>query len=492
MRSFLLSKVAIPLHLAFIACYLACVQIRPDGILEYLPLAWFAAGLIEITLLFPSAKSGEEVYDARRRVFTSVRKDPVLILGIVGFLFILFQTLNGPRTISYNSFTSAWEFAEARIRDFPACIDQLLSVQGLFWNILTISAMLAIRNGIGKKGRLLVLKFLVAVSAGLSIYGLATYAPMSPEAGPQPFATFPDPVTAGVYFFIHFCLSCSLFATEMGEAAEKHSGKWIPRLLLLAAVLNFVGTLYSLSCICIAAAVAALLILFVYSAVYLHRRIEPAKKVRMTAVGFILLAVMAYMHFIAYPANRIHERTDKITSGQWVTEEQTAEKQTLTAVAARMFRKNMVHGVGTWGYAIPECFGMYIEDSEWDNLPASEDAPLTCHNDSLQFLAEYGIVGFAILVSPFLLLIFTSLYRLGYEFRPKSKKMEDSTTSSEHETRPFTDRITPNVLALIFAVTVPLVISFKFSIFRYPLIMLTWTVCLSVLSTLLPKPGGKA
>ena len=491
MRSFLLSKVAIPLHLAFIACYLACVRIWPDGIMEYLPLAWFSAGLIEIALLFPSAKSGEEVHDARLRVFKSMRKDPVLILGVLGFLFILFQTLNGPRTISYDSYESVWKFADARIRDFPSCINQILSVQGLFWNILTISAMLAIRNALGKKGRLLILKFLVAVSSCLALYGFAAYTPIPPESGLPLFATFPDPITAGVYFFMHFCLSCSLFVTELVEVEAKDKGKWVPRLLLVAAVLNFVGALYSLSCICIATVVVALVILFIYSAIYLHSRIEPAKRIRMAAVGFILIAIAAYIHFIAYPSNRIHERTEKIISREWITEEQQNEQKTLQNIAVRMINKNIVHGVGTWGYAIPECFGMYIEDDEWDSL-SSDETPVDCGNDSLQFIAEYGIVGFALLISPFLVLFFSFLRRLAYEFRPKGKKTEKSSMSSEHEARPFTDRISPNLIAIFLAVVFPVVVSFKFSVFRYPLIMLIWTICLSVLSTLLPKPGGKA
>lgn len=486
MRSFLLSKVAIPLHLAFIAGYLACVSVKPDGIIEYLPLAWFVAGLIEITLLFPSARKGEEVYDARRRVRKSILKDPVLVLGIIGFLFILIQTLNGPRPLKYDTLSSSWQFAAAKIKDFPACIDQLKSVQGLFWNLIIVSSILVIRNGIGKKGRILLLKYLVIISSLLSLYGLITYVPAAQDAPISPFATFPTPITAGIYFCTHFCISCSLFATELGK---EESDRWQKRILFISCVLNLAGTVYSLSCISLVLAAFTLLVNVIYGSIYLGNRIPSAQKLKMMATALILIGFAVFIHCIAYPNNRIHERIDKIVSMNWETEQEAIERGTLAKVATRIIKENKIHGVGTWGYADQSCFGKFIEDDEWDNLLSPDSKYSTCGNDWLQFIAEYGYFGMLLFISPFIFLVGISVYRIVMDFIPKAKRNKDpNSTSSENETIPFIERISPNTFALFWSVLLPLVVSFRYSVFRYPLVLLTWTIFLTVFSTFLPKP----
>ncbi len=485
MRSFLLSKVAIPLHLAFIACYFACVRIGPGSVIEYLPLAWFAAGLIEITLLFPTARKGEEVYDARHRAWISILKDPVFHVGVVGFLFLLLQTLNGPRSLVFSRETGAWEFSVARIRDFPACIDQLASVQGLFWNILVVPALLVVRNGLGKKGRQLLLKYLVLVAAMVALYGLIVYNPKA--TGPRPFANFPDPISAGIYFFMHFCVACALYTNEVGMEIRD---KFQCHVFFASCLLTLAGALYSLSCLSIALSAGALVLVGIYCMVYLSGRLTTAEKMRMTATGLILIGLIAFLHMVGYPQNRIHGCTDKIVSGEWTTPEEQADREVRVAVAGRIFRANVIHGVGTWGYADANCFGKYIKDNEWESLQGSEETPSLCGNDSLQSLAEYGVLGFVILAAPFLILFFESLMRIGAEFRPKGRKSADSSSSTEHEARPFTERIPPLAFAIFLAVGATFAVSFFFSVFRQPLILFSWAIFFAVFPTLIRKPSA--
>ncbi len=484
MRSFLLSKVAIPLHLAFIACYLACVRIGPDSVLEYLPLAWFVAGLVEITLLFPTARKGEEVYDARRRVRISILKDPIFLTGVLAFLFLLLQTLNGPRVLVYDRSGGSWIFSPARIRDFPACINQLASVHGLFWNILIVPTMLVVRYGLGRKGRQLTLKLLVMVSALVALYGLIVYDPRA--AAPRQFANFPNEITAGVYFFMHFSVACALYATEVGMEIRD---RFQCHALFAACLLTLAGALYSLSCLTIALTAGTLVIVGIYCMVYLSRRLSMAEKMRMTATGMILIGLVAFLHVVGYPQNRIHGCTEKIVSGNWTTPEEQADREVRMNVAGRMFRANMIHGVGTWGYADANCFGKYALDSEWESLQDSNTTPALCGNDSLQTLAEYGIVGFLLVIAPFLILVFDSLVRLVGEFRPKGRKPSNS-SSSENESHPFTDRITPVALALLIGVVATFVVSFHFSVFRQPLNLFSWAVFFSVFPTLIRKQAS--
>ncbi len=486
MRSFLLSKVAIPLHLAFVACYLACVQFGPESLTAYLPVAWIAAGLIEVTLLFPTARIGENATDARRRVRAALLKDPILSAGIVAFLYILLQTLNGPRSLAFDSLSGTWEFSPARLSGLPACISQSGSAQGLFWNILVIPAMLVVGNGIGKKGRLLLLKFLVAVSSMLALYGLIMGLSLGEDLQAGSFATFPDPIAAAIYFFMHFCLACALHMQEVGSEDPDRTQS---HFFFAACLLNLAGAFFSLSCLGIALTFCALFLFFIYGAIYFRSRLPTADKMRMTVSGLVLIGLFAFIHFVAYPQNPLHACTEKIFSGNWETPAQKAERKVLSAVAWRMFKAHPLTGVGTWGYADSTCFAKYMEDDDWDAISDQDVTPATCGNDSLQFLAEYGCVGFPILAIPYLILLGTALGRLATEFRPKGKKANDSHSSSENEARPFTERLSPLAFALLLSIVAPFVISFHFSIFRNPLILFSWTLFLSVFPTLIRKPS---
>jgi hypothetical protein len=108
----------------------------------------------------------------------------------------------------------------------------------------------------------------------------------------------------------------------------------------------------------------------------------------------------------------------------------------------------------------------------------------------MQFLAEYGILGFLIVAAPFLILLFDSLTRVAVEFRPRGGKSSGGSMSSENEARPFTDRITPLALALFMAVIATFAVSCFFSVFRHPLVLLSWTIFFAIFPTLIRKPAS--
>ncbi len=386
----------------------------------------------------------------------------------------------------FNPASGSWEFTPARISGLPACISQSGSVQGLFWNILVIPAMLVIGNGLGKKGRTLLLKFLVSISALLALYGLIMCMAARGGLKELPFTTLSDPVTSSLYFFMHFCVATALYVQELGQEIRD---RLQVHLLFAACVLNLAGAVFSLSSLGLSLAIGALLLLFIYGSIYLSNRLPTADKMRMMAGGLILIGFVAFLHFIAYPSNPIHACTKKIFSGQWVTPAEKTEHVVLTSVAKRMFKAHAIHGVGTWGYADANCFSTYMEDDEWDALPNQISTPATCNNDLLQFLAEYGFVGCAVLALPYLIIIGTGLGRLAIEFRPKLKKSQDSDSSSENEARPFTERLSPLAFSILLAVITPFVVSFHFSVFRSPVILFTWTIFLTVFPTLIRKPA---
>ena len=488
MRKFLPSRVVVPLHLAFIAAYLACIQWGADSICQYLPVAFLAAGLLEVTILFPSARRGEDPADARWRVCRDVLHDPVFVIGVFGFMFIALQTLNGPRQVVFDLSRGVWSFSSARIRDFPACVDQLRSAQGLFWSLLVIPAMLAVRRGLGKRGRILLLKCLVAVMSVSAIVAIATSCFADADDAPYRFAKFQSPISAGMFFLLGFCMADGLYAIEAGAEDPR---PWPRRLLVAECIACAAGVVFSLSCLSQVILGGVFVVLLVYGAIYLARRLATAEKIRMFVGGLIMLGLAAFLHFVAYPGNQINGCFTKIaTPEEWMSDEEKAEREVCATVAGRMAADNRWVGVGTWGYADSDCFGKYMEDEEWDALPDAETTPQVVDNDALQFLCEYGVIGLVLLAAPFALSVLAALWRLICEFRPRRKVSDGTGTSSAGESRPFTDRVTPLALAVILAVAIPFAMSFHFSVFRDPRNLLTLAILTAVLPTLLPKPGS--
>lgn len=488
MRSFLPSRVVVPLHLAFIAAYLACVQWGPDSITQYLPIAFLAAGLFEVTLFFPSARRGEDPDAARARVLHDVVHDPIFIFGVVGFLFLAVQTMNGPREVVYLSESGVWAFSLARIRDFPACMDRLRSTQGMFWLVLVIPAMLAVRRGLGRRGRTLLLKCLVAVMSVSAVVAVVATLCAGDDSAQHVFANFQSPIAAGMFFLMGFCIADGLYAIEAGAEKPK---PWQRRLLLVECIACATGVLFSMSCLTQVMMAGVFVILLAYGATYLASRLAPADRIRMFVGGLIIFGMAAFLHFVAYSENPLHACFSKIaTPEEWVSEEQDADRGVRVEVARRMAADNPFAGVGTWGYADADCFGKYMEDDDWDALADQEATPLVADNDFMQFLAEYGAIGVFLLAAPFAIPLLVTLWRLLRVFFHGRKVKDAPNTSSVGETQPFTDKVSPLALATLLAVAIPLATSFHFSIFRDPRNLLALAVLATVLPTLLPKPGS--
>lgn len=494
MRFPLLSKIAIPLHLAFIFGYLACVQPGPDRIVSYLPLAFLAAGLLEVTLLFPSARKGEGVDDARGRVLHALLGDPVFHIGVVAFLFIVFQTLNGPRTLVFDKAARQWVCSPGFFRGFPACLDQMLSVQGLFWVLVTSVAVLAVRNGLGRNGRELAVDFVLGVAILAGLHGLYAYSqvPFADSAGnplppPASFGAFATGAEAGAFFFMTACAAFGALFTEF--AAEEPSTFRI-RYRFGALLTCVAATLFSLSCLSIVALLVAVVILAVYSAVYIIRESPGELSLSTLATILVLAGVVGFLHYVAYPQNRLHDCQAKIVSGPWLDEAEKAEGETLRACAWRMFKDNAVGGVGTWCYGIDAGLPRYVRDDEWETLRDPDAPHYRCGNDLAQLFAEFGALGTSLLLAPFVLIACAACAKVFLAARHGTSRKAGmrASTAAEIDRIGVFDILPPSVLSLFVAVAGATALSFFVSVFRCQLNILTWAVFLALATAQLPKP----
>lgn len=501
MRSFLLSKFIIPLHIAFTAAYLAWVQPGPGDVAAYLPLAFLSFGLLQFMLLFPAARRGEDVDFARARVLSDIGTDPFLVSGILGIAFVVLQTLNGPRQLVYVRAVRAWEYTSGIIAGFPACLDQLLSIQTLFTVVVVTLAVLAVRNSLGRNGRGLLVRLMVAVATVLGLHGLLAYAqtPFFDEVGnilppPASFATFASKSEAGAFFLMNSCAAFgALFMELVTERDEDDkSNKWAVRFLFAAFLVNVVSTLFTLSCLSMAVLVVALLILATYAFASVLSSSAPGELSLSTLAAIVVIGgVAVFLHFVAYPENRLHDCAERIFKGPWRERAETAERAALVSAAWRMFDDNKIGGVGASCYGIQAGFPKYVERSEWKDIGDPDGNHFRCGNDLAQILAENGLVGTLIFLAPFVILAIRAAVQVFMVMRygTKFKQGRRSTTASDGDRVDIFDALPPDVLALFIAVLSVTAMSFFVPVFESQPNILYWAVFLAVACSQLPKPG---
>lgn len=502
MRSFLLSKIIVPLHLAIIVAYLAWAQPGPDSIASYLPLCFLGFGLFEVMVLFPSARKGEDVDDARGRVVADIKQDPVFHMGLLAVAFAILQVLNGPRELIYMRAQRAWGYTGGHIAGFPACLDRLLSIQSFFVVATVALAVLAIRRSIGKNGKTLLVEFILAVSTTLGLYGLFKYAqiPFFDEVGskileiPETFATFSSKTEAGAFFLMNACVAFGFLFKELVHEAgedEDERSKLHARLLFVAFVVNVGATLFTLSCLSIAALVVAIIILAAYTFAYVIVNSPGELSLSSFAVVVILFAVVGFLHFVAYPENRVHDCTERIFSGEWRTDEEKAELAVMKSAAWRMAGDNAIGGVGAFCYGIESGFPKYVHDDEWESVKDPDARHYRCGNDFAQLLAEQGVVGTLVFLAPFALMLWGAASRIVklFKYGTKTKHGIRSTTATDDARIGIFDILEPHLLAMFVAVAVASAMSFFVPVFGSPLNILVWAVFFATAATSLPKPG---
>lgn len=470
--------------------------IGEGAISNYLPLALVSLGLLEVSILFPSAKQGEPSDLARTRVSHAIRHDLAVLCGFIAVAFVVFQTLNGPRHMAYNPLLQKWVFTPASIRDFPACVDSLLSIQGAFWFLLTTVAFAIFRCAMGKKSRTRALTAASVVAAFVGLYGIARFCiSANGKADPGTFAHFSSNAEAGFFFIAFFAISAALYLEKLTEPTTSESKSRAPRYLALVAFVNFTSVFFTLSSLAIATAVVTFILVLVYGVAYLRDRIGTGSKVRMLAIGLVVIAIGSFLNGVAYPNNPVCKSIVRVvTPGEWLTDAEKAEHKVMRDIAMRMFKANKLGGVGTWGYLNTFCFNSMVKEDEWELLP--EDDSLVGRDsgsDWSMFIAEYGVLGCCLVALPFLIVAATATRRfIAVAFPKRAKRDTDSTTGSETERQPFCDIVNPQGMCSFIAILAMFFISSFACVLHHPANLLVTAILFCMNCQSFPKLKRKA
>lgn len=366
------------------------------------PLPWLAAGVLLEVLISPVAGGeGPWYFCFRRDRWSRILHDPVFFLGACFLLFLLVQWGNAGRTLVFDWIHWKWVYSAPRVKWLPSAVNAADAREMLRWFFPAWAVVLAIRARL--PAELDVFRFLRAltVNAGLlSCFGIAQYVSgthsifWSFPLDQHFFASFGYPNHAGAYFILMFAAACGLVLKGIFGRQRRIARPQLAA-AVVAALLCLAGANLTLAVVPIFLAWGVAAAAMIYAGALAWKRLPPLKRVR---AGVMLLAI-ACLAFLLL-AVLYHASPERVTNGLWefraphLMEKKYAERAFLLKPALAIWRDHPWFGVGGWGFRY--FLGTYIPPEAWPRITLGY---ANVHNDLVQFLAEFGVVGTGLMVA---------------------------------------------------------------------------------------------
>ena len=421
-----------------------------------LVLLWMAVALLAllVALTVRRARAGLPVFLRLR--------DPVVWLSLILAVEVAIQWWNSGRILYFDSALRAWTYSPPRIAWLPSAITTHESRQMLDWFIPAWVILTAIRApGVSSRGIRVLWRIVVANASILALFGLVQFAsgtthmfwfiPMRPHF----FASFGYPNHAGSYFLLAMGLAASLLGFELLRGDLRRY--WLRATALTTA---FVLALLAANLALSRASIIASWLIAVPSGIYLLRlllpRLAPVHRVNAVAAGAAILCLAAMLTLgIGHDAIRTEFKPED--DNKTFMERETSFRWFQLKAAAQIWSDHPMYGVGGWGYRY--LLGHYIPQTEWRRIT---EGKANVHNDPIQFLCEFGLLGVAPVTVAIGILV-VHLVRRRRVLPP-------------HVVLPL---VPVGVVALQSMIDLP---------FRSPAVLCLWLVCLAGAARLAPSP----
>ena len=353
-------------------------------------------------------------WEGRGAAVRAAFRDPVFQLGLAFLAYLAVQWLNAGRTQYYDVGYRRWTYTNPPWPNWPSAFARADAAQMLAWFFPAWAIAVAIRSGLASARVLRRLLMLVAINAGL----LATFGLIQLASGTDAifwvrplkthfFASFAYGNHAAPYFVLVGAWACGLLFREIFDVRNphraalgrlRHPGR--VALLVPAAVLCLAGANMGFSRAGVILAGVLAVFVVVYGWLRAWRLLSPAGRVNGAAVS---LAVVGSLYFLVAGFGEggirkeftLRAAEPGVLRTLWdrIDLELGGRPQYARAAAA-IWSAHPWFGVGGWGYKylvadhVPATSWPALEKRGWANV----------HVDFLQFLAEFGAVGMALLL----------------------------------------------------------------------------------------------
>ena len=418
---------------------------------EYLVtvMPWLTAILVETMICFPQQHDGETSYEARARVWSALKKDPVVwtVIALIGVLLVPFLNVGLCQVCDYPAIAAGAD-PNPTIPFFPFCVNRAQHLNVVLWFVPSLVALIATKHSMLKRGKRALLSLVVWNGLALGVIGAiqqVTHAkgPLWVEECFQTayfFSTFGYPNMAGDYFTTLFAISFGLWRWHLDDMRRKESEMnaviahvaekpnagnqwaaksdlphhrhhhhdqvakktvsfWEKHYYLIPTTIFFFCALDTLSRASVMLVTALAVIFFLHTFMCLFSKMKKTQRVKATVFSAVLLTLISLCAVMFMPDELQKEVNTIDTTG--VLDRVTGKGQYHVRVATEIWKKHPIFGVGGWGYK-HFCL-QYMTDKELRQIQNVGGANV--HNDYLQFLAEHGVVGLGLLVAIVLMVV---------------------------------------------------------------------------------------
>ena len=404
------------IYIALVASLMAWLYGGTQSAVLVPVVPWLVLFMVEVLFVFPQKQEDESTYDARRRVWTAMRKDPLVWTAVFLIVLMVVPFVNTGLCVSCDrELIAAGNSPEPAIKHLPFCVNKMQHLNVFFWFITALSAMIATKHCLVSSGKRLLMRMIVWNGSALAVLGfiqtvMQAPGPLWKELGEGRtasvfFSTFGYPNMAGDYFTTIFAIAIALWRRDWDDVEKElqedggsckmseYTKFWRRNRLLIPAVLAFFAAINTLSRAAMILIMLLLAIFVLHSFFSLTWKMSKAMRFRKGIIVFGTVAVLAFFAAISIP-DPIQKEVGTLSTDEILTRV-TGKGQYHARVAVEIWKDYPLFGCGGWGYkhfCIPK---MTPEELKRIQMIGG----INVHNDYLQFLAEHGLVGFAAILA---------------------------------------------------------------------------------------------
>ncbi|MGN0855008.1 MAG: hypothetical protein ACI4R9_05770 [Kiritimatiellia bacterium] len=340
---------------------------------------WLFAILLEAMLCFPQRHRGETTYEVRARVWSALRRDPLTWVTLGFFILLAIPFFNRALCpfCDYEAIRAGAD-PQPTFPFLPFCVDRLEHFNVVLWFVPVLTAMLAVKHALLKRGKRLVLELIVWNGVAIAVVGVIQSATGAnfplwadlwmdevPGSKTEFFSTFGYPNMAGDYFTTLFALAIGLWRAHVEEVRKSqrdrdpgHVTKFRfdvqlrKHFMLVPAVIFFFSAMMTLSRAAIMLVSLMAILAVVHAVPCFMKRMPRAKRVLAAVVAVPVLAVVILSTYIFMPSEVLDGISREIGTldSQVIADRLSSKGQYHGRVAWEIFKKYPVFGCGGWGY----------------------------------------------------------------------------------------------------------------------------------------------
>ncbi len=361
---------------------------------SFLWLCLFAWGMY---FLEPTRFSG---ITPQRRL-KAVAVDPIFWCALLLMGFLTLQFLNTGRIQIFDFLNNRYTYSPPPHPGLPWSVNRIEALEMIRWFGVVLTVLLLLRHSwttfdpraftwlVMLNGFLnAILAFIHLASGWEYMYNLKRF-------GKDVYGSFGYPNHGAVFFILLFSISMGLALKELlQDSSERNRATFL--FALIWSPVFFIAANLSTSRAGILGSWMVLVFSLAHLAVIAWPRLHPVQLLY-GMIGSLLLFGFFAAGFVIF-AQPVHLKELQAATVELDILEEIGGRFFQVETAYDMWKDHPWYGVGGWGYRY--FVSQYLPVEEWTLLAGKGKANV--HNDWMQFLAEFGLIGFGLLAACFL------------------------------------------------------------------------------------------